>query len=81
MYFKMDSAIMIYRILVSWEYRNLYHSDYMNSLIIGEYNYVVAWWRSGLKRWSPNSGNTGSNPTQGFKRFKTEITATSLCES
>ena len=35
----------------------------------------VAWWRRGLRRQSPNSWNTGSNPTQGC-----EISATFLCE-
>ena len=27
----------------------------------------VARWHSGLKRWSPNSGVAGSNPTQGVQ--------------
>ena len=30
---------------------------------------VVAWWRSGLGRWSSNSGNTGSIPTQGVQEM------------
>ena len=31
---------------------------------------MAAWWHSGLRRWSPNSGNTGSNPTQGVQEIK-----------
>ena len=40
---------------------------------------VVSWWHSGLRCWSMNSRNMVQIPPRAFKRFKINISATSLC--